>query len=65
VKPKNRQNFFSYPFIAAKLFQKIGMDDVLPFLNVLKGKSHLKIQEEIYHKVVQHMKLTSDQEHQV
>lgn len=65
VKPKNRQNFFSYPFIAAKLFQKIGMDDVLPFLNVLKGKSHLKIQEEIYYKVVQHMKLTSDQEHQV
>lgn len=46
--PPGRRNFLSYKFLLYKMFQLLGLDELLPFMNLLKGKDKLMKQDAIY-----------------
>ena len=46
--PANRKNFMSYSYVLFRLCQLLGYDDILPSLTLLKGKSKLAKQDEIF-----------------
>lgn len=46
--PPGRRNFLSYKFLLYKMFQLLGLDELLPFMTLLKGKDKLMKQDAIY-----------------
>lgn len=49
--PKERKNFLSYPYTVYKICQLLGCNDILPYLNLLKGEDKLRIAEDIFQKI--------------
>ena len=48
VAPPGRRNFLSYKYLLNKIAQLCGMDELMPFLPLLKGKDKLMRQDAIY-----------------
>ena len=48
VKPKGRSNFLSYPYVAYKLIEKIGLIDFLPYICLLKSTQKIQQQEQLF-----------------
>lgn len=46
--PPGRRNFLSYKFLLYKMFQLLGLDELLPYMTLLKGKDKLMKQDAIY-----------------
>lgn len=49
--PKTRRNFLSYPYVAYKLLQLLELHEFLPFITLLKSKTKIKEQEDIFSKI--------------
>jgi len=46
--PADRKNFMSYSYVLFRICQLLGYDDILPSLTLLKGKTKLAKQDEIF-----------------
>ena len=46
--PPDRKNFMSYSYVLFRICQLLGYDDILPSLTLLKGKTKLAKQDEIF-----------------
>ena len=53
VKPKNRKNMLSYPYILHKLCELLEEDDLLPSFPLLKSQDVLREQDRIWKKICQ------------
>ena len=49
--PKTRRNFLSYPYVAYKLLQLLELHKFLPYITLLKSKTKIKEQEDIFEKI--------------
>lgn len=54
-KPKTRKNFFSYPFILAKFFKILELDEFIPYLIMLKSEEKIREQDMIFEKIVKEL----------
>jgi hypothetical protein len=54
-KPKTRKNFFSYPFILAKFFKILELDEFIPYLIMLKSEEKIREQDVIFEKIVKEL----------
>jgi predicted RNA-binding Zn-ribbon protein involved in translation (DUF1610 family) len=54
-KPKSRKNFFSYPFILAKFFKILELDEFIPYLIMLKSEEKIREQDMIFEKIVKEL----------
>lgn len=52
-KPKNRKSFFSYPYILYQLFKILKLDEYCNYFQLLKSEEKLRVQDEIFKKVVE------------
>lgn len=54
-KPKDRRNFLSYSYTLHKFFQILGLPEFCKYFQLLKSADKLRIQDEIFKKVVAEM----------
>ena len=57
-KPKSRKSFFSYPYILHQFFKILDFPELSKFFPLLKSDDKLRIQDEIFKKVVDELKIT-------
>lgn len=58
VRPVNRSNFLSYPYVLYKFCQLIGRIDLLKFIILHKGSDKIKQEERIFEKICDQVKWT-------
>lgn len=59
-KPANRKNFFSYPYIIYKFLELLNMKEELGNFSLLKSRTKLMKQDEIWKVIVNHLAKTHD-----
>lgn len=59
-KPNNRSSFFSYPYILYQFFNILGLPEYTKFFTLLKSEEKLRIQDEIFKKVIDELKKTDN-----
>ena len=57
-KPPNRKSFFSYPYILYQFFRILGLNEYCEYFPLLKSEDKLRIQDEIFKKVVDELAKT-------
>lgn len=57
-KPPNRKSFFSYPYILHQFFRILGLNEFCEYFPLLKSEDKLRIQDEIFKKVVEDLAKT-------
>ena len=55
-KPDNRKNFLSYSYVIYKCLQLLGQDSYLQYFTLLKSRDKLKLQDQIWRKICEHLK---------
>ena len=53
--PDERKNFLSYPYCIYKFCQLLNVNDMLPYLSLLKGADKLKFAEEVFERICKHL----------
>jgi hypothetical protein len=54
-KPKNRNNFFSYPYTINKLCELLGLEEYRPYFPMLKSRDKLYKQDVTWKKIMTHI----------
>ena len=60
-KPPNRKSFFSYPYILHQFFRILGLNEYCEYFPLLKSEDKLRIQDEIFKKVVDDLSKTDNE----
>lgn len=53
--PSDRLNFLSYSFVLHKIFQILGLNEYVHYFDLLKSREKLRVQEEIWKKICNHL----------
>jgi hypothetical protein len=54
--PPDRVNFLSYTYVLYKMFELLELDEYLPWFSLLKSKTKLKKQDEIWEKICEYLR---------